>query len=600
MRKSLVLLSLLLVSQGMAEDIPEVQVTATRVEVPIEHVGDDVEVITKEEIEKYSFTSIADVLKYVAGVYLTSNGGFGQLTEVYMLGLRTKYIVVMINGIPINDPSFDNQANFAYIDLSNIEKIEVLKGPQSALYGSEAIAGVINIITKKPKKSQAKLTVEGGKYGTLRERLSYSEKLKKGFVSLSLEGFYTEGFSTSNEKAGSYTYEPDNDSYKYFTTWLNYGFDLDNLKINGNFKFKKAKADYDAGDSNGNTYVNYKNLFGSFNAKFIATESLLVNTKFGINSERRDYYSSNTSEYKGNTYYLTFQPTYYVNDKLFVSVGTAYKKESANIDSPYSKIDNSVNTKSIFSELHSDYFNLHTTLTVRRDFHSEFGVKTTYKVSTAYEIKETGTTIKGQLGTGFKAPTIYQLYDPTYGNEDLKPEKSRGYIVGVNQKLKKTTLEVNYFKNKLNDVIVWNYTVGYENAGSGWTEGVEVKTKAKLMESLLLNLKYTHTATSSELKQRIPSDKYTLGLTYKNKKTGVSFWIEHYSERKDKDYSTYPAKDITLEAFTTLNCYASYKLNDRTKLYLKGVNLTDEKYELAYGYNTMGRSIFAGVDITFK
>ena len=158
MRRKLFVLSLLLISGASAEEVPEVQVTATRVEVPVEHVGDDVDIITQEEIKKYGFTSIADVLKYVAGVHISSNGGFGQPTSVYMLGLPSKHILVMIDGVPVNDPSIgESYANFAYIDLNNVERIEVLKGAQGALYGSEAIAGVINIITKNLRKMSLSL-----------------------------------------------------------------------------------------------------------------------------------------------------------------------------------------------------------------------------------------------------------------------------------------------------------------------------------------------------------------------------------------------------------------------------------------------------------
>ncbi|MEO2068862.1 MAG: TonB-dependent receptor [Desulfurobacteriaceae bacterium] len=593
MRKSLVLLSLLLVSQGMAEDIPEVQVTATRVEVPIEHVGDDVEVITKEEIEKYGFTSIADVLKYVAGVHVVSSGGWGKQTSVWIQGLSSEYILVLVNGIPINDPSTPGStANFEWIDLSNVERIEVLKGSQSALYGSEAIAGVINIITKEPKKDKASITLEGGSYKTFKEKLKIDKIFNKGFSSIYLENFKISGFSAT-------TSSPDDDPFRYTTGGISFGFyPTENLKIITDVQAKYGHNEYDNGE------MDYKRLFAATRVSYLQSENLIWNLKTSTNREKREYSYGN---YIGYTNYLSLSPTYYFNEKSFLKAGINYRQERAETSAVG---DKEVSLRSAFVEGHTEISKLYITGVGRIDNHSLFGYYGTYKLSGAYSIDKTETTFKLQYGTGFKAPTIDQLYGyypgfswngiyypPTKGNPDLSPEKSRGWTVGVVQKLKKirSLFELNYFRNyiwnKIQSVNKTDYYT-YENIGSGETKGIEVKARTIVSKHLSLYGKYTYINASENIRDRVPENSYIVGLNFKTKKLKMSTWIEHYSERKDGEN--------TLSPFTTLNCYASYKLNDKTKLYLKGVNLTDEKYELAYGYNTMGRSIFAGVDITFK
>jgi vitamin B12 transporter len=597
-RKKLLVLSLLLISGASAEEVPEVQITATRVEVPVEHVGDDVDIITQEEIKKYGFTSIADVLKYVAGVHISSNGGFGQPTSVYMLGLPSKHILVMIDGVPVNDPSIgESYANFAYIDLNNVERIEVLKGAQGALYGSEAIAGVINIITKEPDKNEFQIGFEGGKYKTFKENTYSALRLKDGYLSLSFENFKTNGFSATNEK-DTWSYESDADGYNYKTGWISYGWSpTDSITVKGNFKIKGGEVDFDSRATDQGTYTTYDNYFANVQVDSTISENFALTAKLANNKEKR-YYSATwgESDYIGIVRHVSVQPVYYINNNLLITGGINYKQEIANISGGLN-VDHSIHTKSIFTELHLDYLGFHTTTAVRRDFHSQFGAHTTYKISSVYEIEKTKTIVKGQYGTGFKAPTIYQLYGISYGsvvgNPNLKPETSEGWILGISQKLPYFSgiIEVNYFKNHIWNFINWGTT--YYNAGSGTTEGTEIKLKSKITDWLNFYGTYTHLHTSENLKARRPEISYTAGLNTHYEKIKLSVWADHYSHREDTGGQA-------LSSFTTYNCYASYQLNDRVNFYLKGVNLTDKDYELAYGYNTMGRAFFAGVNLTFK
>lgn len=610
MRKALLLTTIFALSLPAFSQEPEVTVTATRVEVPVENVGDDVDIITHQQIEEMGFTSITDVLKYVAGLHFYSNGGWGKQSNVFIQGLNGRYVLVLLNGVPVNDPSTPSgKANFEWIDLNNVERIEVLKGSQSSLYGSEAIAGVINIITKAPEKNLFSLNLEGGKYKTFKENLYGALSLKNGFLSISAENFKTNGFSSTNEKSGNYTYNPDNDPFHYTTGMVSFGyFPSEKVKLYGDFLAKGGYTDYDAG--NYPVRTDYDRLFADVRGDILSSDSLSWHFVLGNNRERRD---DTFGFYNGITRYVSVSPTFYLNDSTFLKGGLSYRYEKAKVNS-YPNVDNkSQFLRSAFLEGYTEFKNLAFSLAGRFDDHSRFGNHGTYKASLAYRIDRTGTVLKGQYGTGFKAPTLSELYGyyssfygTTKGNPDLDPEKSEGWDLTLSQKLPevKGKLSVTYFKNRL-----WNRihtvrngsTTTYTNTGRLITEGAEVKAEVSPLNWLTLYGTYTHTNVvgKEQDKIRIPEDSSTFGFRVKYGKIMFNGWAEHYSSRKDYDYSSWPAKLVTLSSFTTYNCYVSYSLNERVKLYVKGVNLTDKDYELVYGYNTMGRALFAGTNFSF-
>ncbi len=617
MRRTLLLLSLALLSVSPA--FPEentVTVTATRVEVPVDAVGDDVEVITKEEIEEKGFTSIADVLREIAGVHISNLGGPGKQTSVFLQGLDPKYILVLVDGIPVNDPSSpSNAANFEWLDLSNVERIEVLKGSQSSLYGSEAIGGVINIITKEPRKNYLRANFETGKYSTFKENLSGATVTKNGYVGFSVENFKTLGFSATNEKSGSWTYNPDHDPFHYTTGQVFFGYrPSERFKLKGTTLVKEGYVNYDSGNNPART--NYSRLFNSLSAELAATESLLLEFKLGNNRERREDINS-YPYFEGVTRYVSASSTYFLYGNSFLKGGASYRYEIARSNS-YPSVDNKrTYIKSVFLEGHTEIAGTALTAVVREDKHQTFGSRTTYKFSAAHRIRATGTVLKAQYGTGFKAPTVTQLYGyyssswgTLKGNPDLDPEKSEGWTLGLSQELLgKGSFSVNYFKNRIwnviNTVFKGTYQT-YENADRVVTEGAELKLNISLTENLSLFGSYTHLRAKEkkngnwkELERR-PKESYTAGLRLKTGKFSFTTWFDHYGRRKDTDWSTGTTRKVTIDGFTTFNCYASYKLNNRVKLYAKGVNLTDKKYELAYGYNTMGRALFLGATVSFK
>ncbi|RUM45665.1 MAG: hypothetical protein DSY35_00435 [Desulfurobacterium sp.] len=322
--------------------------------------------------------------------------------------------------------------------------------------------------------------------------------------------------------------------------------------------------------------------------------------------------------------YLSLSPTWYLSETTFLKLGLSYRHQVADSSAFSYSVDNKrVFIRSAFLEAHTEVGELFLTGALRVDDHKEFGSHGTYKVSVAYKVERTGTTLKAQYGTGFKAPTLSQLYGyyksswgTTVGNPHLEPEESEGWSLGLSQNLlgSRCRVEARYFKNHLWNIVDTYYDASrnvttYRNEDKAITEGTELGLTFKVTDELSLFGNYTHlravsydstTGRWEELERR-PKETFNLGLNLNLEKLSLSFWAHHYGSRKDTDWSDFrnPRK-VTLRSFTTFNCYASYRLNERVDLYLKGINLTDKDYELAYGYNTMGRALFAGLEVSFK
>ncbi len=595
MRRELLALTLTLLSLSTvkAEDLV---ITANRVPVNQEAVTEDYEVITAQEIKKYGLTSLPEVLEYLSGVHLSSNGGFGQPTSVFVQGLPSKHLLVMVNGVPVYDPSrIGGEANFEWIDLSNVERIEFIKGPQGALYGSDAVAGVINIITKEPKEKEFKVTLLGGKYKSFKERLYGGLPLKEGYLSFTFENFKTNGFSATNGK--SPYYEDDNDGFRYRTGWLSFGYRPSEwLKLTGDLKVKGGSVDFDSLPYTPKAKADYNNFFTDLKADALLTDNFSLTGTLGHNREERDY---SFGSYTGIVRYASLQPVYYFNKNFFITGGLNYRQEKAD----FSK-RTSAHLKSAFLELHGHFLGFTSTLALRRDLHSQFGGKTTYKLSAGYTFEPTETKFRAQYGTGFKAPSLYQLYGPWVGNDTLKAETSEGWNLGVDQKIPylNGTFSLTYFKNRVWNLIDWSpATYKYENVGRAITEGVELRGRLKVTSYLSLFGNYTHlrakeynqSTGSWERLLRRPKFSYTLGFNTKLGKVKFSAWALHYSDREDTGGKR-------LGGFTTYNWYATYRLDENLELFAKGLNLSDKDYELAYGYNTIGRALFVGATYSFK
>lgn len=609
-------------------DVEEIVVTATRIETPAREVASSVTVISGAKIEKTQESLVLDVLKNAPSIDVARTGGPGGTTSVFIRGAKSEHTLVLIDGIEMNNPiSTGRTFNFANLTTDNIERIEIIRGPQSTLYGSDAMGGVINIITKKGTGGpHISISAEAGSFDTYRENAALSGAGALFNYSLSLSREDAVGFSAANEKDGN----TERDGYQNTTVSTRLGFTpTDELGVDFVLRYTDSRADIDnaggaGGDDPNNTDEN-KQLFLRTVARINLFDGFWVQ-RFGFSLSDQDEENNNgkdpshpsdltESTFNSNIVKFDWQHDLYLHKTNTVTAGFEYEEEegesrfhSESAFGPFtSDFDNKkARTRGVYLQDQIKLFDsLFTTLGVRTDYHSKFGSETTYHAATAYILKGTGTKVRGTFGTGFKAPSLFQLFSQ-YGDVNLTPEKSTGWDIGLEQTLlnKKAAIEATYFRNDFDDLIDFDSSTStYKNISKAWTRGVELSASLRPVDVLTLSANYTYTdtedkTTGAELLRRA-SNKFGFDLSYRFLKKGnVNLGVKFTGERDDLDFSTFPATTVRLGSYTLVNLAASYDISKHVRLHGRIENLLDEDYEEVLGFGAAGISAFAGVKVS--
>lgn len=629
-------------SSDEVESLTDVVVTATRTETPLNEIGSAVTVITAEDILARQIKNVADALRIVPGVDVIRSGGPGQQTSVFMRGANSNHTLVLIDGVEANDPSNPTGAfDFAFLGTDNIERIEVLRGAASAVYGSDAIGGVINIITKKGQgKAKFNASAEGGSYGTWKTGGGISGSTDNINYSLDASRIGSAGFPAADKNLGNLT----PDSYHNTTVSGRSGIKLsEELDLGMTVRYNEGKAFIDnCGGSNSLYGCNNPNAWNTFNELFSrgfahlnAFDGLWEQT-LGLAYSRTDRSSINTP-----TYSPTFQDFYgyqaaYLGEKLKLDYQTVLHFNKVNTlslgaEEEADRIQSASNTSYYgtgFSDPSSDiipaktmntnsYYlqdqlklidRSFTTVGVRYDDNNRFGGHVTWRVNELFAINETGTRLKGSYGTGFKAPVLFQLYDPSSGNSNLKPETSINWDLGVEQDLwqDKVTSGVTYFNNKINNIIGYysnpvNFTFISENIGLAAIHGVESFLEYKSFKTLSFRGSYTYQQakdldTHIELVRR-PNNKANFDADYQFlEKAHAHLNVLMVGQKEDIDYLN---NNIKLAGYTIVNITGSYDLYSNLQLFARIDNLFNKQYEETYGYGTSGLAGYGGIKTSF-
>lgn len=610
-------------------------VTATRVETPIEEIASSVTVISSEEIRRKQRPTVLEVLRGTPGLDVVQTGGVGKTTSISIRGANSEHTLIMIDGVEVNDPMSPTRSyDFAHLTVDNIERIEILRGPQSTLYGSDAIGGIIHIITKKGEgKPKIHLSAEGGSYTTFRETAGVSGGNKWVNYSLGLSRFDTDGISVANKKNGNY----EKDGYENTSLSTRLGFTpVENLSIDFLLRYIKAKSEIDTWVF-GVGVVDDPNYVQKSKQYFFKTQAELSlfdktwNQKLGfaVNDNVRYYKNPKDPQYpfdfERGSYYgelikLDWQHHLKLHRTNSLTFGFEFEREegksryySESIWGPDQSVfpKKTANMKGYYIQDEIKLWNrLFGTLGIRVDDHSRFGTETTYRIAPAYLIKETDTKIKGTFGTGFKAPSLYQLFAPAtlwgpIGNKNLKPEKSKGWDVGIEQSFfrDQVTLGATYFRNDFEDLIQFDSTKGYINIAKAKTEGAELFASLKPIEDLIIRLNYTHIDTENKKTDRDllrrPKNKFNLDLNYYFLKKGnINLGVTYVGKRDDMDPATF-SRRVKLDGYTLVNLATSYDLTKNFQIFARVDNLFDKEYEEVKGYGTPGISFFGGIKLSF-
>ncbi|MCJ7499097.1 TonB-dependent receptor [bacterium] len=608
------------ICQQVEDDVTEVVVTATRLETPDEKVASSVTVITAQEIEASGVNSVSEILNTVPGLDIFRLGGVGQQSSVLLRGADPAHLLVLVDGFAVNDPgSPKGTFNWAHMMAENIERIEVLRGPQSTLYGSDAMAGVINIITKRGKgELNAILKLEAGSFETRSGRLIIDGGDKLNY-SLALSATESEGISVAEEADGN----TEKDGYR-------------NLSMSGRIDVpvgtggeltvtaRMLDSESDLDEINGNTFLfeDDPNSTIEENQLFAGTRLLLdllggrLEQSFGISmvdyerTYRNPPDASNPNDDleidDGVTLALNLQSTFDLGRGGLLTAGLDLEEDRARSQADFSGFPITVDqhevsrTGAYLQEQISIGESVSLIAGGRLDDHDGFDDQFTYRIGTSIRM-DGGWKIRGTWATGFKAPTIYQLYNSSSGNPNLNAETSKGWDVGVDKDIDslRGTLGLTWFGNSFEDLIDFSGFT-YFNVQEAKTAGMEAFAELRPAEALNVRIGYTvldtEDVTTGEDLIRRPEEKVTVNTDYRFGERGqLNLTAIFVGDRTDRDFSTWPAATVTLDSYTLLNLAGSLAISDKLKLTGRVENLLDEQYQEVFGYGTAGISAYLGI-----
>jgi len=604
------------------EELTDIVVTATRIPTPQIEVASSFTVVTAADIEAHQDRTLVEVLKNVPGLNVVQTGGPGGVTSVFMRGTNSNHTKVLIDGIDIGDPSNSTGAfDFGQLLTQDIERVEVLRGPQSGLYGSDAIGGVINIITKSGQgPMQLSAYLEGGSFETFNQAGGISGSADAFHYAANISHFHAGStpvtpLDTLNPGPPPEARNNDYDDNLTASAKLGYevtsSFDLGLVARYTDITLRTTGEDYSsfpAYPAATQTVADTQEYFGRLSAHFLAFGGVLDHT-FGL-AYSHDHTSTldpsfgqsyNTGErtkgdWQGNVHLASTQT---------LVLGAEYERDA--ISAPISA---DVHVSSGYAELQSQLgAHWFSALNVRYDDNSRFGSKLTYRLAPAWVNAETNTKLKASFGSGFKAPTLSELYQDFppffFANPNLEPETSTGWDAGFEQGLAHDTVRfgLTYYHNHIHDLITTSADgTTYDNIGAATTYGLESFIAYQPLKVLTLRIDYTYTEAHDDVAgqqllrrpkhkgsfdaawQLTPQWRATLDLL------SVGTWVDG-----NRDFSV---ARLDAPGYTTVSLATQYELGSHLTLFARLDNLLDRHYENPVGFLQPAFGVFAGLKAT--
>jgi vitamin B12 transporter len=599
-----------------AEALQLIVVTATRIPTPEAELASSVTVVTAEEIAVQQRRTFADVLRNIPGVNVVQQGGPGSVTSVFMRGTNSNHTKVLLDGIDVSDPSNANAAfDFGQLLTADIERVEVLRGPQSGLYGSDAIGGVINVITRGgsgPMKAAA--SVEGGSFNSFNQTAGLSGSQDALHYAANVAHLHSGAVPVTPLDLLGLGERRIDDSYDNLTVSTKLGLDVtQSFDLGLVARYTSTHLHYTGEDYSTfpalpaaqQSESNTDQYYGRATAHLASLEGAL-NQTLGIAFMRNQTATlqpqTPESLNTGERVKVDWQGAVRLagTETLLLGVEDARDEisqplsASIRIDSGYAELQ---------SQLGEHWFSA---LNVRYDDNDRFGGKVTYRIAPAWVSTATGTKLKASIGSGFKAPTLSELFQDFapffFANPNLRPESSVGYDAGVEQGLAGNRLRVGatYYHNRIRDLITTDVTgTTWANVGRATTDGVESFIAWQPVGQLTLRVDYTYTqATDDVLQQELlrrPRHKGTLNATWQATDAlllnvnvlALSGWVDG-----NRDFSI-PRLDAP--GYTTVNLAAAFDVTRALTVFGRVDNLFDRHYQNPVGFLQPALGVFAGI-----
>lgn len=582
-----------------AFDLDKITISGSLTPVETRRSGASVEVLQAEDVQGTGADVITS-LNRLPGVNSVSNGGLGASNSIQIRGLPARYVAVRVNGIDVANPSsVQSQFNFGGLTSAGIGRVEVLKGSQSALYGSEAIGGVVDITTYRPEKLgfSGETNVEVGSFGTFIGALSLGYQGTRGEIALTYGVADSEGISA---RAG----DAETDGFYQETLTLSGEYDVtDTVTLGGSVYSRDGSIEIDRSsvDNSGEVFTDELGVKVFADVELGITSHTLSYSYFDV--ERRDP-GGFTRRFEGERHQVAYLGSVAFSDSTTLNFGVDHTEEEFSADA----INGSSDTTSFQAELLLSPVNsLDLSAAVRHDEESDFGGKTTGRLAAVWRPVD-DIAIRAVAGTGFRAPSLFERFS-AFGDPNLQPEESVSFELGVEKTFADYGfIKATYFHTEIDDLI--DFDGAATSCGSGFgcynqvpgtttAKGVELSGEYMVSEYLTLfgNYTYTDARTDNQRLTRTPKHDLTVGVEGMLAK-GLTGSVD-LRRVADVEPSPFAPASHKVDDYTLVGMGLAYEVSDNAEAYFRIENLLDEDYETAGGFNTPGRAVFLGVRATF-
>ena len=619
------------------KELETIVVTASRIPVPIAEVASSVTVIEREQIVDRQSVFVSDLLRDVPGVAVSRQGPAGALTGIRVRGAEANQVMVLIDGIKANDPSFTDTFNFTDLTAFDVERIEVVRGPQSALWGSDSIAGVINVITRRSEEgATTEAFLEGGSFGTINVGGRFATQTDRYQFAGSLS--YLDSDGSNIARTGG-----EDDGYENITATVRAGYTTDsNINLEFIGRHTDSTTQFDAIDSqcdpitfvctgtglpadadletdNSQTFMRIGGDLSLYDGRWKNAAWLAASNT----DHDRHANGVKTGSDEGERYGVYYQSTWdFALEEHADSAQTiTFAIDHERVEYTRNALNEKMYTTGFVLEGRTRFWpQLYLSAAVRHDSNSDFDDVNTWHATSLYTFAQTGTRLHADFGTGQKTPTFTERYSyfPLFfiGNPDLKPEKSRGWEFGVSQRFADGgwTVQATYFKERLQNEIagfVFDPTTFFFTAenvdGTSHRKGVEMALQGSITDKFAAAATYTYLdadqldgAGGSTAEIRRPRHMASANLNYRfmDSRGNINLNLSYTGDQYDTFFPPGAAgQRVKLDSYTLVNLAASYQATDRVRVYGRIENLFDENYEDVIGFSTPGIGAFIGVQV---
>jgi vitamin B12 transporter len=619
-------------TDSSAKTLDEVIITANRLSQKQSQTGKVITVIGRDVLEKSAGRSVAQLLNEQAGI--TINGALnnmGTVQTTYMRGANSGRTLIMIDGIPVSDPSqINNEFDLNLLLINDVERIEIARGAQSTLYGSDAVAGAINIITTKTnvtKQIHVKASAAAGSFNTYRGNAQLYGKVNKWNYSIRSSAISSKGFSTAKDTAGNKNF--DDDGFKGFTNSASLQYlATEQLSFRSYVQYNQYKTSVDEGGFRDDRDFTQRSRTLNSGVGFrFQNKAVAVAGNYMYSESFRNFLNDSThapgfskyaqDDYAGKNQFVELFASIKLGKGFTLLQGADYRYNSFNSQylsissyGPYSSRfnDTSISQQSMYASLL--YNGLHEKLNIevggRLNVHSRYGSNYTYTFNPSFQLTE-HLRLFGSIATGFKAPSLYQLYSSS-GNSNLAAEKSINYEAGLQHNYQKIQHRLVYFYREIETGLDFDYlNFVYYNIPNQVVRGLEYELKFKPISNLTITGNYTYLNGNDYIQSRITANDTAYSYLLRRPKhhininagynfaNGIYISLQAKYLSKRFDVGGYQKADVELNHYFLLGAYAEYKWKNYLRFFADARNVSNTKFADLHGFNSMPFNLQAGI-----